>query len=74
MRHADERSIPIYPELREFQAPTADGSSTSSPTSPVTSYAVGDGQLVQTFEAELTPQQRQILDLLGVPASAYIPN
>jgi hypothetical protein len=29
---------------------------------------------VQTFEANLTPQQQQILDLLGVPASAYATN
>jgi hypothetical protein len=26
---------------------------------------------VQTFEAELTPLQQQILDLLGVPDTAY---
>jgi len=29
---------------------------------------------VQTFEPELTPLQQQILDLLGVPDTAYIAN
>jgi hypothetical protein len=29
---------------------------------------------VQTFEPELTPLQQQILDLLGVPATAYATN
>jgi len=30
-----------------------------------------DGQLIQTFEPQLTPLQRQLLELLGVPESAH---
>ena len=30
-----------------------------------------DGQLVQTFQPELSPLQQQVLDLLGVPTTAY---
>jgi hypothetical protein len=29
------------------------------------------GQLVQTFEPEINPLQRHILDLLDMPATAY---
>jgi transposase len=73
MRHADEKSIPIYPELRESQAPTAER--IFNVFAHLTRHELRrDGGLVQTFEAELTPQQQQILDLLGVPASAYSPS
>ena len=30
-----------------------------------------DATLIQTFEPQLTPQQQQVLDLLGLPHSAY---
>ena len=30
-----------------------------------------DDNLVRTFEPELTAQQQQVLDLLGLPTSAY---
>jgi transposase len=73
MRHADQKSIPIYPELRESQAPSAER--IFNVFTHLTRHELRrDDELVQTFEAELTPQQQQILDLLGVPASAYSPN
>ncbi|MGH2843856.1 MAG: hypothetical protein ACRDKL_09760, partial [Solirubrobacteraceae bacterium] len=31
-----------------------------------------DTQHIQTFEPQLTPLQQQLLDLLDVPASAYL--
>jgi hypothetical protein len=31
------------------------------------------GDVVQVFQAELTPLQREILDLLGVPLRLYAP-
>jgi len=30
-----------------------------------------DGQIVQTFEPELTDLQQQVLDLLHIPANVY---
>jgi transposase len=70
MRHADKKSIPIYPELRESQAPTAER--IFAILNDLTRHELyRDGTLVQTFEPDLTPQQQQILELLGVPPSAY---
>ena len=34
-------------------------------------HLIRDGQPVQTFQPQLTPLQAQLLDLLGVPTSAY---
>jgi hypothetical protein len=70
MRDADKKSIPIHPELRESQTPTAER--IFAILADLTRHELHhDGHLVQTFEADLTPQQQQILDLLGVPTSAY---
>ena len=70
MHQADKKSIPIYPELRESQAPTAER--IFAILAGLTRHELHhDGHLVQTFEADPTPQQQQILDLLGVPTNAY---
>src|SRR5262249_60834013 len=73
MRAAATPDIPLYPDLRACQAPSADRIFTVF--NNLTRHELHrDGQLVQTFEAELTPLQQQILDLLAIPATAYTPN
>lgn len=73
MREADIAGIPLYPELRDCPAPSAERIFTFF--ADLTRHKLRrDGELVQTFEADLNPLQRQVLDLLGVPATAYRPN
>ena len=73
MHQADKKSIPIYPELREAQAPTADRIFTI--LADLTRHELyRDGQLLQTFQPDISPQQQQILDLLGIPTNAYAAN
>ena len=70
MQAAATNDIPLYPELRACEAPSAER--ILAVFADLTRHELHrDGHLVQTFEAELTPLQQQILDLLGVPASAY---
>lgn len=71
MRDADTVGIPLYPELRACQAPSAER--IFAVFADLTRHQLHDrdGQLVQAFEPQLTPLQQQILDLLGVPATAY---
>jgi transposase len=70
MRKAAKADIPLYPELRACEAPSAER--IFALFADLTRHELHrDGQLVQTFEADLTPLQLQILDLLGVPATAY---
>jgi hypothetical protein len=70
MRQADTHHIPLYPELRACQAPSTERILTVF--ADITRHELHrNGRLVQTFEAELSPLQQQILDLLGVPDAAY---
>ena len=70
MRQAATADIPLYPELRACEAPSAER--ILAVFANLTRHELHhDGRIVQTFEAELTPLQQQILDLLDVPASAY---
>jgi transposase len=70
MRAADTSDIPLYPELRACEAPSAERIFTV--LADLTRHELHrDGKLVQTFEVKLTPLQHQILDLLGVPGTAY---
>jgi hypothetical protein len=70
MRAAETNDIPLYPELRACEAPSAER--IFAVFNDITRHELHrDGQLVQTFEPKLSPLQHQILDLLGVPASAY---
>ena len=58
-------SLPLYPEDRDCLAPSANG---------IFQVFAGlqyhqlrrHGTLMQTFAPELTPLQRQVLDLLGI--------
>ena len=65
-------NIPPYPELRDCTAP-----STQRILEIFTNLARHqlhrDGVLVKTLEPELTTQQQQILDLLGLAATAHRP-
>ena len=71
MRTADTADIPLYPELRACEAPSTERILTVF--ADITRHELhSQGQLVQTFEHELTPLQQQILDLLGIPATAYL--
>lgn len=73
MRDADTANIPLYPELRACEAPSADRIFTI--LADLTRHELRrDDRLVQTFEAQLTPLQQQILDLLGVPTATYTTN
>jgi hypothetical protein len=71
MVKAEARHIPLYPELRACTAPSA--ARVLDIFSAVSRHHLtSDGRLVQTFEPELSPLQLQVLQLLGVPASAYL--
>lgn len=70
MHEANQSDIPLYPELRACEAPSAER--IFAVFADLTRHELHrDGELVQTFEVQLTPLQQQILDLLGVPDSAY---
>jgi hypothetical protein len=73
MQAARTADIPLYPELRACEAPSTER--ILAVFADVTRHELNhDGRLVQTFEAELIPLQQQILDLLGVPLTAYTAN
>jgi transposase len=73
MHEANQKNIPLYPELRACQAPSAER--IFAVFADLTRHELHrDGELVQTFEVQLTPLQQQILDLLDIPDSAYSTN
>ncbi len=62
--------LPLYPEERQTQRPTAE--QILRLFSLVQRHSLQqERQTVHTFNPELTELQRQVLGLLGVPASAY---
>jgi hypothetical protein len=70
MRNANTAHIPLYPELRACPSPSAER--ILEIFADVSRHELHrNGRLVQTFEADLTPLQHQVLDLLGVPAASY---
>jgi transposase len=73
MKAAQTRDIPLYPELRACEAPSAER--IFAIFNDLTRHELHrNSKLVQTFEAELNPIQQQILGLLGIPATAYAAN
>jgi transposase len=73
MTHAGIDELSLYPEDRGCAAPTTarileifTGVAHHELTAP-------DGQVLRTFHPELTELQRQVLDLLDIPASVYSP-
>ncbi|MGH3185809.1 MAG: IS1634 family transposase [Streptosporangiaceae bacterium] len=71
MKTAQIAKIPLYPELRGCAAPSADRIFEIFADLTRHELRDADGTLVQAFEPELTRLQRQILDLLDIPATAY---
>ena len=70
MRRAALDNIALYPEFRDCKAPSTER--ILEIFSTVARHQLHrDGTLIQTFEPELTAQQQQVLDLLGLPHSAY---
>lgn len=70
MKRADIADLPLYPEERATKRPTTEQVLRLFSLTQRHVLWYRDVE-VKTFEPELTPLQRQILELLGVPASAY---
>jgi transposase len=73
MRRRRIAELPLYPEERRCRRPTTEQ------VLRLFSHAqrhmlLRDGRIVQVFAPEITDLQRQILDLLGVPARAFRPS
>src|SRR5450755_350902 len=62
--------LALYHEQRACTAPTA-ARVYDAFTDIQRHHLTRDGQRIQTFDPQLTPLQHQLLELLGVPASAY---
>ena len=60
----------MYPELRNCPAPAA-ARVLEIFGDLQRHHLLHAGRTVQVFEPQLTDLQRQVLDLLGVPAAAY---
>ena len=71
MKAAKHTNIPLYPELRECAAPSAER--VLEIFSHVARHVLRDanGTIVRIYQPKLTPLQLQVLELLGIPASAY---
>lgn len=70
MRAATLENIPLYPEFRDCPAPSTER--ILEIFSTVARHQIHrDGALIQTFKPELTTQQLQVLDLLGLAPTAY---
>ena len=70
MAKAEARHIPLYPELRACKAPSA-ARVLDIFTNVSRHHLSVNRRPVKTFQPELSPIQLQVLDLLGIPASAY---
>jgi hypothetical protein len=65
MRAAALDNIALYPEFRDCKAPSTER--ILEIFSPVARHQLHrDGTLIQTFQPELTAQQLQVLELLGL--------
>lgn len=64
--------LPLYPEERRCRRPTTEQVFRLFSRAERHVLSRG-GDVVQVFQAELTPLQREILDLLGVPLRVYAP-
>ena len=73
MARAGLTELSLYPEDRGCTAPTTDR--ILEIFTPVARHELTDtdGQVLRTFQPQLTGLQQQVLDLLDIPASAYNP-
>jgi hypothetical protein len=70
MARAALNNIALYPEFRNCTAPSTER--ILEIFAPVTRHHLHrEATLVQTFQPELTTQQLQVLELLGLPPTAY---
>ena len=70
MERADVPELPMYPEERQCHKPTAEQVFRLFSLQARTVLVVA-GKDVRSIDPELTDLQRQVLQLMGVPASAY---
>jgi hypothetical protein len=63
--------LPLYHENRSCTAPTA-ARVFDHFTDVQRHHLTHEHQHIQVFEPQLTPLQQQLLDLLAIPASAYL--
>jgi transposase len=63
-------ALPLYPEARRCTAPTAARVFELFEHVQLHILSV-DGRKIRTFQPKLTPLQRQLLDMLHVPAASY---
>jgi transposase len=71
MKHQNVTSIPIYPEERECENPTAHSIMRAFQEVEKFELADRDGNVTEYFPAKLTPLQKQVLNLMGVPLTLY---
>ena len=71
MTQAGITELPLYPEERRCHKPTAEQVFRLFAL-PARNALILGGKEVRTFDPELTDLQRQVLRLIGVPASAYL--
>lgn len=70
MQAYEVEALPLYPEERLTHRPTAEQVLRLFSLTP-RHVLEHDGQIIRTFEPELTELQRQVLTLLGVPETVY---
>ena len=71
MKHRDIAELPLYPEQRACAQPTAARALEIFAGLARHHLTRADGQHVQSFPAQLTALQAQLLNLLAVPPSTY---
>jgi hypothetical protein len=70
MAKANISSLPLYPEERDCRAPSTER--ILDLFLPLQRHhLIKNGSLLQIFEPELSPLHRQILQLIGLPSSAF---
>jgi len=71
MKAANQAAIALYPELRDCSSPSAER--ILEIFAGVSRHVLrdGDGQVLKTFQPKLNRLQLQVLELLGIPQSAY---
>lgn len=71
MKAAGTASIPLYPELRDCPAPSAERILEIFAGVSRHTLRDGDGRVLKVFEPELDRLQLQVLDLLGISPTVY---
>jgi transposase len=71
MKRERLKALPLYPEERRCAHPTTEQVLRLFSHAERHVLSRSGRVVVQRFEAELTPLQRQVLGLLGVPASGF---